>query len=81
MSFNDNTTEAVIKGTNVAIKTADDGWQSAAEALQDNGGGFNPARFIARMAQNYKTPAAEAGKPGRPDAGFESRAPMAFPAI
>ena len=60
MSFNDNTSEAVIKGTNAAIKTADNGWQSAAEALADNGGGFNPATFIARSAQNYKTPAAEA---------------------
>jgi hypothetical protein len=60
MSFNDNIIEAVIKGTNAAIKTPDNGWQSAAEALQDNGGGFNPAMFIARMAQNYKTPAAEA---------------------
>jgi hypothetical protein len=60
MSFNDNTSEAVIKGTNAAIKTADNGWQSAAEALADSGGGFNPATFIARSAQNYKTPAAEA---------------------
>jgi hypothetical protein len=60
MSFNDATSEAVIKGTNAAIKTPDNGWQSAAEALQDNGGGFNPATFIARTAQNYKAPAAEA---------------------
>lgn len=61
MSFNDNTSEAVIKGTNAAIKTADNGWQSAAEALADSGGGgFNPAMFIARLAQNYKTPATEA---------------------
>jgi len=60
MSFNDNATEAVIKGTNAALKTPDNGWQSTAEALQDNGGGFNPAMFIARMVQNYKLPAAEA---------------------
>jgi hypothetical protein len=60
MSFNDTASEAVIKGTKAAIKTPDNGWQSAAEALQDNGGGFNPAMFIARTAQNYKTPAAEA---------------------
>jgi len=60
MSFNDNMSEAVLKGTNAAIKTPDNGWQSAAEALTDNGGGFNPAMFIARTAQNYKTPAAEA---------------------
>ena len=60
MTFNDNTSEAVMKGTNAAVKTTDNGWQSAAEALQDNGGGFNPAMFIARMVQNYKLPAAEA---------------------
>ena len=60
MSFNDNTSEAVIKGTNAAIK-ADNGWESAAAATANGGGGgFNPAMFIARMAQNYKTPAAEA---------------------
>lgn len=60
MSFNDNTSEVVIKGKNVAVKTPDNGWQSAAEALADNGGGFNPAAFLTRMAQNYKTPATEA---------------------
>ena len=60
MSFNDNAIEVVIQGTNAAIKTTDNGWQSAAEASQDNGGGFNPTMFIARMAQSYKTPAAEA---------------------
>lgn len=59
MSFNDNISQAVIKGTNVAIK-ADAGWQSAAEATADAGGGFNPASFLARMAQNYRTPAVEA---------------------
>lgn len=60
MSFNDNTSEAVIQGKKVAIKTQDNGWQSAAEATQDNGGGFNPAMFIARTAQNFKAPAAQA---------------------
>ena len=55
VSFNDNTSQAVIKGTNVAVK-ADAGWQSAAEALADNG----PVTFLARMAQNYRTPAVEA---------------------
>jgi hypothetical protein len=60
MNFNDNPVEAVIKGTNAAIKTADNGWQSAAEALANDSGGFNPAAFIARTAQNFKTPAVEA---------------------
>lgn len=60
MSFNDNASEAVLKGTNGAIKTPDNGWQTLAEAAQDNGGGPNPAMFLARMLQNYKAPAAEA---------------------
>ncbi len=57
MSFNDNTSEAVRKGTNGAIKTPDNGWQSLAEAMKDDGGGgFNPAQFLARTVQNFKTP-------------------------
>ena len=59
-SFGDNTTEAVTKGTNGAIKT-DSGWQSLADAMKDNGdGGFNPTLFLARRVQNYKVPAVEA---------------------
>jgi hypothetical protein len=58
-SFGDNTTEALTIGTNGAVKT-DDGWKSLAEAMKGGGGGFNPATFIARMVQNYKTPALEA---------------------
>ena len=59
-NFGDNTTEAVTKGTNGAVKT-DDGWKTLAEALKDNGdGGFNPTMFIARMVQNYRVPAVEA---------------------
>jgi hypothetical protein len=73
MSFNDTASEAVIKGTNAAIKTPDNGWQSAAEALQDNGGGFNPAMFIARTAQNYKTPRRRGCEPGRTGEGIEGR--------
>lgn len=60
MTFNDATTEVVLQGTNAAVKTPDDGWQSAAEALQDNGGGFSPGQFAARIAQNFKAPAAQA---------------------
>ncbi len=60
ISFGDNTTEAVTKGTNGAIKT-DEGWQTLAEALKDSGdGGFNPTMFMARMVQNYRVPAVEA---------------------
>jgi hypothetical protein len=57
MSFGDNTNQAVLKGTNGAIKTPDNGWQSLAEAAQDNGGGPNPGMFLARMLQDFKTPA------------------------
>src|ERR1039457_516493 len=59
-NFGDNTTEAVTKGTNGAVKT-DDGWKTLAEAMKANGdGGFNPTIFIAHMVQNYKVPADEA---------------------
>ncbi|MGD0206792.1 MAG: hypothetical protein ABSC89_04205 [Verrucomicrobiota bacterium] len=59
-SFGDNTTEAVTKGTNGAVKT-EDGWKTLAEAMKDNGdGGFNPTMFMARVVQNYRLPAVEA---------------------
>jgi hypothetical protein len=59
-NFGDNTTEAVINGTNGAVNT-DDGWKSLAEATKDDGGGgFNRTMFLARMVQNYKVPAVEA---------------------
>jgi hypothetical protein len=60
LSFGDNTTEAVLKGTNGAIKTPDNGWQTLAEAAQDNGGGPNPGMFLARMLRNYPMPATQA---------------------
>jgi hypothetical protein len=62
-TFGDNVTEAVLKGTNGAIKT-DDGWQSIAEVMTNTGdaggGGFNPNTFLARMLQNYRMPPTEA---------------------
>jgi hypothetical protein len=58
--FGDNTSEAVKKGTNGAVKT-DDGWKTLAEAMKDDGnGGFNPTMFLARVVQNYRVPAVEA---------------------
>lgn len=61
LNFQDNTTEVVIQGKKVAIKTPDNGWQSAEEATQDDGGGgFNPGMMIVRMAQNFRTPADDA---------------------
>jgi hypothetical protein len=57
----DVTTLAVFKGTNGAINTPDNGWQSFKEATADDGGGgFNPATFLVRMLQNYKTPSEQA---------------------
>jgi hypothetical protein len=59
-SFGDNTSEAVIKGTNGAVNT-DDGWKTLADAMKDSGdGGFNRTAFLARMVQNYRVPAVEA---------------------
>lgn len=55
MTMRDNTTEIVIKGDKAAVKTQD-GWKSAAEAADDQG----PGRFLARMAQNFKSPATQA---------------------
>ena len=58
VTFNDNTTEGLLKGTNVVIKT-EEGWKTAAEAGGGGGGGFNPGTFMARRMQNFKTPAVE----------------------
>ena len=49
MVRNDATTLAVLKGTNGAVNTPDNGWQSFQEATADNGGGFNPTMFLVRM--------------------------------
>ena len=51
-----STTEVVIKGTKGAIKTGD-AWQSLEEAAADTQG---PGRFMGRMVQTFKAPAAEA---------------------
>jgi hypothetical protein len=59
MTRGDNTMEAVLKGGKGALKTAD-GWKSLAEATEGGDGQPNPARFIGRMLQNFKTPAAQA---------------------
>ncbi len=57
MGRGDQSTEAVLKGGKGAIKT-DEGWKSLAEATAE--GQHGPGRFIARMLQNFKGPAAEA---------------------
>jgi hypothetical protein len=58
VTFNDNTSEGVMKGTKVAVKT-DEGWKTAEEAGGGGGGGFNPGTFMARRMQSLKAPAAE----------------------
>lgn len=58
MTRGENTLVAVIKGGKSAIKTAD-GWLSAEDAAADQDR-QNPARFVARTVQNYKTPAVQA---------------------
>ena len=59
MTRGDNTIEAVLKAGKGALKTAD-GWKSLAEATEGGDGQPNPTRFIGRMLQNFKTPAAQA---------------------
>jgi hypothetical protein len=59
MTFNDNTIQLIKHGTNAAVKTEDGGWQSATEAAQGDGNGFNPAMMMARLAPVYRTPAAD----------------------
>lgn len=55
----ENTTEVVIKGDKGAFKTAD-GWQAADEAAPADANQRNPGRFLARMIQTFKAPAAQA---------------------
>ena len=56
----DNTSHAVLRGTQGVLKTAEGDWQSLADAEKDDGGGgFNAVRFMAMMLRSFKTPAAE----------------------
>jgi hypothetical protein len=52
MTFNDNVTEAVIKGKSIAIKTEESGWQSASEVESGEGRG----RFMAGRIRSLKAP-------------------------
>src|SRR5262245_32708135 len=59
VTFNNNTTIGLKKGSKVAVKT-DDGWKSGEEASADgDGGGFNAGRFMAQRMANLKAPAAD----------------------
>ena len=58
----ENSTEAVLKGGKVAVKTAD-GWKAGSEFQGNQGGGQgrrDPAAGMARRLQNFKAPAVEA---------------------
>jgi hypothetical protein len=59
MTFNDNTTEIVMKGTNAAVNTPDNGWQSRAEVTA-NSDQPGPGRFLVRMLDNFQTPPKQA---------------------
>ncbi|MBU6402406.1 MAG: hypothetical protein KGS61_18970 [Verrucomicrobia bacterium] len=56
MSRGDNSIQAVLKGSQGAIKT-EDGWQSLEEAASNQQG---PGRFLGRMLRNFKAPAVQA---------------------
>ena len=58
MHFNDNSTQALIKGDQAAVTKPDGGWQSLAEVEKEEG----PGRFLAMVVRNLKTPAAEAAE-------------------
>ena len=54
-SFGGNDFKYVIKGTNGAVYSADNGWQGLSELDQQG-----PGRFMGRMIQNFRTPAQQA---------------------
>jgi hypothetical protein len=58
-TFNDNTFEIVVKGTNVAMNNGQDGWQTAeemAQAAQANGGGGGGGFRGGGFARFVRTP-------------------------
>lgn len=72
MSMGENSTEGLIKGSKVVLKTKD-GWKTAEELQAAAGGGQqggqqggrgqrDPAGFAARRLRNFKAPAAEAAE-------------------
>jgi hypothetical protein len=61
-SFQDNTTEGVMKGTNNVVVKTEDGWKKADEITGGGGGGggFNPGAFFVGTMQRLRTPSVEA---------------------
>ena len=57
-SFQDNTMEGLMKGTNHVVVKTEEGWKTAAElgGGGGGGGGFNMNAFMARRLQSLKTP-------------------------
>jgi len=62
MTRGENTTEAVMKNGKVAIKNREGKWQTPEEmeSASDEQNQRRGGRFIGRMLQNFKTPAAQA---------------------
>jgi hypothetical protein len=60
-SFQDNTMEGLMKGTNHVVVKTEEGWKTAAELAGDGGGGggFNMNMLTARRLQNLKAPAVD----------------------
>ena len=56
-TFQDNTSIGVVKGKKVVVKT-DEGWKTAEEIGEGNGG-FDMNAFMARRMQDFKAPSAE----------------------
>jgi len=59
MPYGETVMEAVMKEGKGVLKSAD-GWQTFEEAMAGEASQSNPARFLARMLQNYKLPAGQA---------------------
>src|SRR5215469_13196902 len=59
ITFGDNTIDMALKGGKAAIKT-DDGWKSLDEASKGDDDQANRAKFMNRMAQNFKMPGDQA---------------------
>ncbi len=60
MTFGENTTEAILKGSKCAIKMPDQDWQSLAELEAAAGTEPGPGQFLVRRMKNFKAPTEEA---------------------
>jgi hypothetical protein len=56
MTFGENTTQIIKKGEKAAVTNPEGGWQALSELDTTQG----PGRFMGRMIQNFKAPAAQA---------------------